>query len=338
MKRAWFAFGLVAVFTVMNAQAQSDLAAKFFPAEPDPYMGNYEGRWDDSVDVDPEAAAQVIPLGNDQYEIIIKAKHDMRCPPKFQAIAKLSGRSIKWKQDDWTLELRDGNISGTHDDAKLEMKKVELASPTLGAQPSDPANAVVLFDGKNLDAWEGSKGKPAGWTVLPDGSFMVKPGTGEIISKQKFKSVKLHLEFRLPYMPDARGQSRGNSGLFFQDNYEIQILDSFGLEGYTDECGGLYKLSAPRVNACRPPLQWQTYDVEYHAPKFDAAGKLTAHGRITAYQNGKLIQKDEELLWITGWKEKDRMAPAPKDPGSIRLQDHGNYIQFRNIWLETLPD
>jgi len=334
----WGLLAAAMVWSCAGAQAQSDLAAKVFPAEPDPYMGNYEGRWDDSVDVDPEAAAQVIPLGGDQYEIIVKAKHDMRCPPKFRATAKPSGGSIKWKQGGWAIELRDGGITGTYDDAKLAMKKVELASPTLGAQPADPAMAVVLFDGKSLDAWQGDKGKPAAWTVLPDGSFMVKPGTGEIASKQKFKSVKLHLEFRLPYMPSARGQQRGNSGLFFQDVYEIQILDSFGLEGYTDECGGLYKLSAPRVNACRPPLQWQTYDVEYHAPKFDAAGTMTAHGRITAYHNGKLIQNNEELLWITGWKEKDRQAPAPKEAGSIRLQDHGNYIQFRNIWLEALPD
>lgn len=334
---AWTMCSLAALLCAPVCIAQS-VADRVFPADPDPYMGNYEGRWDDSVDVDPEAAAQIIPLGNDQYEIIVKAKHDMRCPPKFQATTKLSGGGLKWKEDGWSLEWAGGNISGTHDDAKLQMKKVELASPAMGAQPTDPAKAVILFDGKNLDAWQHDKGKPAGWTILPDGAFMVKPGTGEIISKQKFKSVKLHAEFRLPYMPKERGQARGNSGLFFQDVYEVQVLDSFGLEGYTDECGGLYKLSAPRVNACRPPLQWQTYDVEYHAPKFDAAGKLTAYGRLTAYQNGKLIQNNEELLWITGWKEKDRMGPVPQEPGSIRLQDHGNYVQYRNIWLEPLSE
>jgi hypothetical protein len=314
-----------------------DAAAKVYPETPDPFMGNYEGRWNAEVDVDPEAAVQIIALGGDEYEIILKAKHDMRCPPKLTVTAKAAQGALEFKQDTWYGTVKDGVITGGHGKKeKFELKKVELASPALGKQPDDPSKAVILFDGKNLDAWQTDKGRPAAWTVLPDGAFMVKAGTGDIETKQKFKDCKLHIEFRTPFMPAARGQSRGNSGVFLQSTYEVQVLDTFGLEGYTDECGGLYKLSAPRVNACRPPLQWQSYDIEYHAPTFDAAGKQTANGRITVYQNGKLIQNNEELLYITGWKESDRKAPAPKDPMPIKLQDHGNFVQYRNIWIEPI--
>jgi len=322
-----------------GVSAQSDLATKVFPAQPDALMGNYAGRWNAEVDVDPEAAAQVFALGEDQYRVIFKAKHDMRCPPKLDITVKAVKGAIEFKQSGWYGAIRDGVFSGGHGDKeKFELKKIELVSPDLGKQPTDASKAIMLFDGKNLDSWQGDKGKAAAWTVLPDGAFMVKPGTGDIETKQKFKSCRLHVEFRTPFMPGARGQSRGNSGVFLQGVYEVQVLDTFGLEGYTDECGGLYKLSAPRVNACRPPLQWQSYDIEYHAPAHDAAGKLVRYGRMTVYQNGQLIQKDEELLWITGWKESDRLGAAPKDPAPIRLQDHGNYIQFRNIWVEPITE
>jgi len=328
---------LMAAGHAISAAAQSDAAAKAFPATPDALMGNYEGRWNAAVDVDPEAAAQIIALGGDEYQIILKAKHDMRCPPKLVTTVKAAKGALEFKQDSWYGVVRDRVFSGGQGSKeKFELKKVELTSPDLGKQPVDLSKSVILFDGKNLDAWQTAKGKPAAWTVLPDGAFMIKPGTGDIETKQKFKDCRLHIEFRLPFMPTARGQSRGNSGVFLQGIYEVQVLDSFGLEGYTDECGGLYKLSAPRVNACRPPLQWQSYDIEYHAPAFDSAGKLTANGRITVYQNGKLIQQDEELLWITAWTETERKGPAPKDAGPIRLQDHGNYIQYRNVWIEPL--
>ncbi len=327
----------IAAMISVSAFAQPDPAAKAFPAQADPLMGNYEGRWNAIVDVDPEAAAQIMALGGDQYQIVLKAKHDMRCPPKLNVTVKAVGGTIEFKQDPWYGTVKEGVFSGGYGvKEKFEMKWVELASPDLGKQPAKSANGVILFDGKSLDAWQGDKGKPAAWTVLPGGAFMIKPGTGDIETKQKFKNCRLHIEFRTPYMPAARGQARGNSGVFLQGVYEVQVLDTFGLEGHTDECGALYKLSAPRVNACRPPLQWQSFDIEYHAPVYGAAGKLTANGRITVYQNGKLIQNDEELLWITGWKESDRQAPAPKDAAPIRLQDHGDYVQFRNVWIEPL--
>ncbi len=148
-------------------------------------------------------------------------------------------------------------------------------------------------------------------------------------SKQKFKAFKLHMEFQLSYMPEARGQGRSNSGVYMQGRYEVQILDSFGLEGKNNECGGIYEVSAPKVNMCYPPLAWQTYDIDFTPATFDDDGKKTANARITARHNGVLIQDDVEVPHAT------RAAPVKEgpDPGPIYIQDHGNPVRLRNIWL-----
>ena len=196
-----------------------------------------------------------------------------------------------------------------------EMKKVERKSPTLGKQPL--AGAVVLFDGKSGDAFTDPK-------KFVDG--LMSQG---ITSKQKFQDFSLHMEFLLSYMPAARGQGRANSGCYMQGRYEVQILDSFGLSGEHNECGGIYTISKPDTNMCLPPLQWQTYDVEYTAAKFDAAGKKTANARITVLHNGVKIHNNVELPKAT------TASPLQEgvEPGPIYLQDHGNPIRFRNIWL-----
>jgi hypothetical protein len=196
-----------------------------------------------------------------------------------------------------------------------EMKKVERKSPTLGKQPL--AGAVVLFEGKSGDAFTDPK-------KFVDG--LMSQG---ITSKQKFQDFSLHMEFLLSYMPAARGQGRANSGCYMQGRYEVQILDSFGLSGEHNECGGIYTISKPDTNMCLPPLQWQTYDVEYTAAKFDAAGKKTANARITVLHNGVKIHNNVELPKAT------TASPLQEgvEPGPIYLQDHGNPIRFRNIWL-----
>ncbi len=196
-----------------------------------------------------------------------------------------------------------------------EMKKVERKSPTLGKQPL--AGAVVLFDGKSGDAFTDPK-------KFVDG--LMSQG---ITSKQKFQDFSLHMEFLLSYMPAARGQGRANSGCYMQGRYEVQILDSFGLSGEHNECGGIYTISKPDTNMCLPPLQWQTYDVDYTAAKFDAAGKKTANARITVLHNGVKIHNNLELPKAT------TASPLQEgvEPGPIYLQDHGNPIRFRNIWL-----
>jgi len=154
----------------------------------------------------------------------------------------------------------------------------------------------------------------------------VEPRTGSIVTKKKFTDFKLHAEFRLPFMPDKQGQARANSGVYLQGRYEVQVLDSYGLEGLDNECGGIYKVGKPLVNMCAPPTQWQTYDITFHAPK---AGKPA---RATVVHNGVTIQDEIELPGPTG----GALDPNVKEPGGIYLQDHGNRMQFRNIWLVEL--
>jgi hypothetical protein len=213
-------------------------------------------------------------------------------------------------------EIKDGVLSVTSNsgDKLGELKKVERKSPTLGAKP--PAGAVVLFDGTNTEAWEGGK-------ITKDG--LLEVGTH---SKQSFGSFQLHLEFRTPFMPTASGQARGNSGVYIHDTYEFQVLDSFGLEGKDNECGGLYSIKAPRLNMCFPPLSWQTYDFDFTAPKFDADGKKTANARVTLKHNGVLIYDGFELP-----KETPGGRGKEGSNGPIALQNHGNPVNYRNIWL-----
>lgn len=170
------------------------------------------------------------------------------------------------------------------------------------------------------------------WKLLGDGSMEIGPKAGSLVSKAAFADHRLHLEFRTPFMPEARGQARGNSGVYIQGRYEVQILDSYGLDGLDNECGGLYKVARPRANLCAPPLQWQTYDIDFRAPRFDAQGAKAANARITVRHNGVLIHDKVELPGQTGGGE----AANFEKPGPLLLQDHGNPVQFRNIWVAAL--
>ncbi len=213
--------------------------------------------------------------------------------------------------------IKDGVLTVSNKDGKAiaELKKVERKSPTLGAKP--PKGAVVLFDGTSADAFSGGR--------VTDDKLLMQGVT----SKQKFQDCTLHLEFQLSYMPFARGQGRANSGCYLQGRYEVQILDSFGLEGKNNECGGIYETRDPDVNMCLPPLAWQTYDIDYIAAKYDAAGKKTANARITVKHNGAVVHKDAELPKAT----RGNTVHEGAEPGPIYIQDHGNPIRFRNIWV-----
>ena len=198
-----------------------------------------------------------------------------------------------------------------------KFKRVERKSDTLGKKP--PEGAVVLFDGSNADAWENGR-------TTDDGLLM--PGTQ---SKKKFADHDVHIEFRLPYQPEDRGQGRGNSGIYLQGRYEVQMLDSFGLESKDNECGGLYSVKSPDVNMCFSPLSWQTYDIKYAAAKYDDAGKLEANPRITVMHNGVLIHDNVELPG----NRSTTAAPNKPGPelGPVYLQDHGCPVRYRNIWV-----
>jgi hypothetical protein len=196
-----------------------------------------------------------------------------------------------------------------------------------------PSDAIVLFDGKDLSQWvKNGSSDPAGWKVTK-GYAEVVPGSGSIATKQTFKDCQLHVEFWLPLLPNEQGQARANSGVFLQgENYEVQVLDSYGLESGIGDCGAIYSIHAPIVNASRPPEQWQTYDIVYHAPKFDASGKKTANGRMTVFQNGVLIHDDQDVPYPT----IDHNRPDATEAGPIVLQDHGHQIRYRNIWIRPL--
>ena len=168
----------------------------------------------------------------------------------------------------------------------------------------------------------------AKWKVK-EGAMEVLPGSGSLVSKQKFTDFFLHIEFRTPFMPDQTGQKRGNSGVYLQGRYEVQILDSYGLEGADNECGGIYQVARPRVNMCAPPLQWQTYDITFTAARFDTDGVKLKPAQITVIHNGVPIHENLILPGPTG----GALDRNENEPGGIMLQDHGNLVQFRNIWV-----
>ena len=197
---------------------------------------------------------------------------------------------------------------------KFELKKVLRKSPTLGLKP--PPGALVIFDGSSLD--NVAKGRMTEDKLLME----------DVYSKDKLGSGTLHVEFRMPYVPAARGQGRGNSGVYMQSRYETQVLDSFGLEGRHNECGGIYSVKAPDVNMCFPPLSWQTYDIEFTAAQYEG-GKKLKNAVISEKHNGVVIHKDVEAPHST--------TAAPKtegpEPAPLYLQGHGNPARFRNVWF-----
>lgn len=198
-----------------------------------------------------------------------------------------------------------------------------------------PSDAIVLFDNTDLSAWEDSKGQPARWKV-ENGYMEVVKKTGSIRTKQKFGDCQLHLEWAAPLPATGEGQERGNSGVFLMDKYEVQILDCYDNTTYADGMtAAIYGQYPPLVNACRPPGEWQTYDIVFRRPRFDSEGKLVSPARMTVFHNGVLVHDSAELTGPTAHKQRPPYAfHADKLP--ISLQDHGNPIRFRNIWLREL--
>lgn len=298
----------------------------------DPFMGQYAGTfYPDSVTQMP-ATAVVVAEGEDHYRIRIEATSNdpQRATTMVEVYASKSGfealigsRSGGYH---WHGQIKDGHLSvaseyGLH----FELDKVTRKSPNEGLQP--PAGAVVLLPYKqgtrpDLDAWTNQE-----WKALDRGAMQV--GKGSTTTKERFGDIQhLHLEFWLPLEPLNRGQSRCNSGVFLNDLYEVQILDSFGLVETSGDCGSLYSVKRPDVNALLPPETWQTYDIEFHAARLGADGKVSEEARITVYLNGVKIHDNVAIPRPTANPNADQ-----KPTGPIQLQDHGHPIQFRNIWL-----
>ena len=226
------------------------------------------------------------------------------------------------------------------DTTKQPLPKVVTPGAAVGAPPSD---AVVLFDGSEKsfkENWSDTKGGASKWKTV-DGAMESVRGAGYIQSKAKFGSCQLHIEWASPAQVKGNGQGRGNSGVFLMGNYEIQVLDSFKNQTYADgQAGALYGRSKPLVNASRGPGEWQTYDVIFHRPLFDKEGKVTRRATFTVLHNGVLIQDHTILSGGTGWRgphaASDYKAHADKLP--ISMQDHGNPVRFRNVWVRELKD
>jgi hypothetical protein len=206
------------------------------------------------------------------------------------------------------------------------------AAPLYKSAETTPSDAIVLFNGKDLSQWvKCGTDQPPAWKV--EKGYAEAHG-GDICSRQLFNDCQLHVEFWVPLMAEATGQHRSNSGVFLKGfTYEIQILDSYNLNPGVGDCGAVYSLTPPSVNACRPPEHWQSFDIIFHEPKFDAAGKKTANARVTVLQNGILIHDNVEVTSAT----PNHSAAEPTGAGPIQLQDHGCPVRFRNVWVRPLP-
>ncbi len=234
------------------------------------------------------------------------------------ATAAFSGNSLA---QEWTPELTE----------RWEPVP-EIVTPGVGPRP--PSDAIVLFDGASLSEWESVREGPAAWGV-EDGAMTVVRGAGDIRTRRSFGSVQLHLEWRTPAAVQGEGQGRGNSGVFFQERYEVQILDSYENTTYSNgQAGSIYKQYIPLANASRPPGAWQSYDILFTAPVFGEKGKVIRPVFMTVIHNGVLIQNHVELKGRTeyiGLSEYEVHGDAP-----LSLQDHGNPVSYRNIWVREL--
>ena len=284
------------------------------------FQGEYLGVTTDEVKV----GAQVIALGKGSFRVLAYSE-GLPGDPAAAGInddtvveGKLNEDKVVFTFDGGTASIQGGKMTVLEigGNSLAVLKKVERKSETLGAKP--PAGAIVLFDGKSTDPWKNGK-------ISKDGLLM--PG---VTSKATFGDHTLHVEFRLPYQPQDRGQQRGNSGIYVQGRYEIQMLDSFGLSGEQNECGGIYSVKKPRVNMCYPPLSWQTYDIEYTAAKYDG-DKLVTHPKMTVRHNGVVIHKD---VTLPGNRSTTAAPTKPGNtPGPVYLQNHGCPVRYRNIWV-----
>lgn len=285
-------------------------------------QGEYRG-WQRTLGSDRTSRSvglQVIALGDDNFAA---SKYYGGLPgagwsdrQRFEYQGKAVDDIVRLTSSDYTIEV-DGKtaVIFSRDGARAgELQKVERVSPTMGALP--PPGAVVLFSGQPTDQFVSPN-------ITPDG--ILREGTQ---TAQAFGDMRLHAEFRLPFKPKGRGQDRGNSGFYLQGRYEVQVLDSFGLEGVENECGSIYRTKRPDVNMCFPPLAWQTYDIDFTMPKYDAEGHKISDMKITIWQNGVLVQDHVSIHNKTGNGIVEGPQPLP-----TKLQDHGNPVQYRNIWL-----
>ena len=321
MKRCPACLFVLATAVVLSAQQlPKDTFTDPDKAGPDfAVQGEYEGR----LDGKEGWAAQVVAEGKGKFQVYFLkgglpgAGWDDRT--RVKAAARTEDGKTTAAGAGWKGEIAEGKFSGKNADGlPFELKHVLRKSPTEGQKP--PVGAVVLFDGANVDEWD--RGKLVEDRLLGPGATTTK----------KFRDFTLHVEFRLPFRPLARGQGRGNSGVYLQQRYEIQILDSFGQLPRNNDCGAVYEKTSPSVNVCYPPLSWQTYDIEFRAARW-ADGKKKSNAVVTVKHNGVVIHDKVEIASQTGFGRKEEDTP-----GAINLQNHGNPVYFRNVWIVPHED
>lgn len=304
-----------------TASAEDEIFLDPAKAGPDfVVQGEYQG----NVTEDGETVKiglQVIALGDQKFDVVAYVGglpgDGWNGKEKIKGSGATEGNETKLVAPTGTAIIKDGHATLYNKDGKVagKLKKVSRKSPTLGAKP--PAGATILFDGSSADNFVGGQ--------ITEGNLLA----ANCESKVKFGDHTMHLEFRTPFKPKARGQARGNSGVYLQSRYECQVLDSFGLEGRNNECGGIYSIAEPNVNACFPPLSWQTYDIDFKAAVWKD-GKKVQNARVTIRHNGIVIHDDLELSHGTPGKH-----PEGPEPDGLYLQGHGNPVVYRNIWLVT---
>lgn len=317
--RTVFAGVFLMLFAAASLQAQDRRAAI---TDPEKAGIEYEiqGEYQTEEGADEKWGAQVIAEGDGEFRAIGYRgglPGDGWDGERNEYVSgELEDGGVEFATDEFTAEVKGGEMR-VHDsggDHVATLKKVHRQSPTLGAEP--PEGAIVLFDGTSVDKWENAK--------LVEDKYLAATNCS---TKEKFGDHVLHLEFRTPFMPHARGQGRGNSGVYVQSRYEVQVLDSFGLAGEDNECGGIYQIAKPKVNMCYPPLAWQTYDFEFKEARYDESGKKVENARITVKHNGVTIHDNLELPKATPGRHQEGPEPLP-----VFLQDHGNPVVYRNIW------
>jgi hypothetical protein len=307
--------------TTDAARAETDLERA--QANPDfRLQGEYQGTLSLDGRRDVPSGIQVVAEGDHQFAAIL---FDGGLPgagwrpttDRKRAVGKTSDGRTDFHSDRWNGVLLDGKLTLTAVDGSLmgTLSRIERQSPTLGQTP--PNGAVVLFDGSTAEQWIGGR-------ITADHTLAA--GT---VTKTVMRDFVLHLEFCLPFMPRARGQQRGNSGVYLQNRYEVQVLDSFGLDGLSNECGAIYSLRAPDVNMCFPPLRWQTYDMDFTAARFDPQQNKTRSARLTVKHNGTVIHDDVEIARPTA----GGVGSEYPGEGPLQLQWHLAAVTYRNIWL-----
>ncbi|HEX7859917.1 MAG TPA: DUF1080 domain-containing protein [Verrucomicrobiae bacterium] len=314
------------------ATVANPIAANFYNVT-DPFMAEYEGFWSATNGAKGRLTAQIRPLANNQYDgfiLLVRAKTPVtafRLKPATEqnGTLKFSGDTVELPQGELladnklTCELRDGKIVGTFEgelgQGKFDASRSARKSPTLGQKP--PKHAIILTQPDNTNAWQNLS-----WPLSKEGVLRV--AKGNIAAKDKLTNFRLHVEFRTPYLPIQLGQDRGNSGVYLQGKYEVQVLDSFGLYPLQDnDCGGIYKVQSPFGNACLAPMEWQTYDITY------VEGSANRPPRITVEHNGvRIIERAEVPAALI----ESGTGGGVQNSGFLMLQDHGNPVEFRNIW------